>query len=132
MSVLMGIGPFRFRVMGHAYETLERSLSARWEAKGRIGRRPAMQFVGPGEDEISITATLYPELTGGLGQVEAMRAAADAGRPMMMVSGAGRVFGRYCLTEIADTASFLTRDGTPRKVEVTLKLKRYGEDGGPF
>lgn len=130
--VLLGLGPFRFRVTRHAYEELARRCGGEWVSQGRIGRRPASQFVHTAESEITITATIYPELTGGLAQVDAMAEAAEAGTVMMMVDGTGRVLGRWYISEITDTASFLMADGTPRKVEVEITLGRYGEDGTGF
>lgn len=132
MSILMGLGPFRFETTRHAYEELERTVCGRWPAQERIGRRPALQFVGAGKSKIRIDATIYPELTGGLGQVEAMGVAAEAGAILMLVAGTGRVFGRYVITSLSDRQSFIDRDGTPRKVEVEITLERYGEDGGGF
>lgn len=131
-DVLMGLGRFRFEVTKHAYEELDRSVGGRWEEVPRIGRRPALQFLGATKGTISITATIYPEYTGGLAQVDDMGAAAEAGEVLMMVGNSGslgKVMGRWVIEELGDRQSFFKRDGSPRKVEVTLTLGRYGEDG---
>jgi uncharacterized protein len=132
MSILMGLGPFRFEAGRHAYEELERTVGGRWPAQERIGRRPALQFLGPAESEIEISATIFPHFSGGLEQVDAMGAAAEAGATLMLVSGAGRVFGRWVIKQLKDKQSYIDRDGTPRKVEVEITLARYGEDGASF
>ncbi|TIM92331.1 MAG: phage tail protein, partial [Mesorhizobium sp.] len=43
---MMGLGPFRFSLSTAAYQALERSDEYRWVSQDRIGRHPAMQFVG--------------------------------------------------------------------------------------
>lgn len=129
MSVLLGLGPFRFEVTRHAYEQLERRAGGRWVAQERIGRAPANQFLGAAEGEITISATIYPEMTGGLDQVRAMQASAEAGSVHMLVAGTGRVLGRWFIREVTETGSLFRRDGTGRKVEVEISLGSYGEDG---
>lgn len=128
----MGMGPFRFQMAKMAYEDLERRTAARWPVQERIGRRPALQFIGPDVGELNIRGTIYPEYTGGLAQVEGIAAACEAGQKMMVVSGVGRVFGMYVLLEMVDRGSFTTQNGTPRKVEFEVNLRRYGEDGASF
>ena len=45
-----------------SFQGMERSYSARWEAHDIIGKRPKMEFLGPGMDEISIEVILDAEL----------------------------------------------------------------------
>jgi phage protein U len=94
-----------------------------------VGRRPALQFTGPGEEHLTLEGTIYPHYTGGLGQIRGMRAQAQAGAPMMMVSGLGDVYGLWVITSVRDTESFFMAGGLPRKVEFTLELSAYGPDG---
>lgn len=129
MAVLMGLGPFRFSVAGAVYQQLTREVTARWPVQERVGRRPALQFTGPGEERLTLAGTIYPHYTGGLDQIRGMRAQAQAGAPLMMVSGLGDVYGLWVITSVRDTESFLRADGLPRKVEFTLELSAYGADG---
>ncbi|RTL91809.1 phage tail protein [Ancylobacter aquaticus] len=132
MSVLMGLGPFRFEVTKHAYEQLERRRGGRWAEIERLGRRPALQHMGAAKAGVTLTAMLYPEFTGGLDQVDAMGRSAENGDVHMMIGqqgSIGNVLGRWAIEELGDRQSFFTRDGTPRKVEVTITLGHYGDDG---
>jgi len=126
--VMLGLGEFRFEVDALAYQTLSFSQSWRWPEQARIGRDPALQFVGRNVGSIELDGVLYPGFTGGLGQVEAMRALADAGRPLQLIDGLGRIWGAWVITEIGDTRTVFAEDGQPRKVEFSIKLKDYGED----
>ncbi len=129
MTIMMGLGPFRFSVAGAVYQQLTREVTARWPAQERVGRRPALQFTGPGEERLTLEGTIYLHYTGGLDQIRGMRAQALAGAPLMMVSGLGDVFGLWVITAVRDTESFLRADGLPRRVEFTLELSAYGPDG---
>lgn len=123
---MMALGDYRFSIDTAAYQRLERRSSWRWQAVDRLGARPAMQFIGSGEDSISMDGTVFPSYAGGLGQVEAMRKEADRGEPLMLVSGAGRVWGKFCITEISETHEVFFSDGTPRRIDFSLNLVMYG------
>ena len=126
--VMLGLGEFRFEVDALAYQTLSFSQSWRWPEQARIGRDPALQFVGRNVGSIELDGVIYPSFKGGLGQIEAMRALANAGRPLQLVDGLGRIWGAWVITEIGDTRTVFAEDGQPRKVEFSIKLKDYGED----
>lgn len=130
MAVMMGLGPFRFHLATAAYQTLERSDEYRWEAQDRIGRHPAMQFIGAGHTTFNLSGTIYPNFRGGLGQLDAMRAVAAAGAPSVLVSGLGRIFGSFVILSVDETQTYFLPNGAPRKQEFSLELKSYGPDGG--
>lgn len=57
---LIGLGPYRFATNRLSFQKLGRKFAFRWEAVNRVGIRPAMQFMGPGEESISIDGVIYP------------------------------------------------------------------------
>lgn len=59
-QVLIGLGPYRFSVSSLNIEELDRSWEYRWEAVNRVGARPAMQFIGPGEETVRLKGLIYP------------------------------------------------------------------------
>ena len=69
-----------------------------------------------------------PTFRGGLGQIDAMRKEADRGRKLMMVDGRGLNWGWWVVKQIEETATHLTADGVPRKIEFRLSLAAYGGD----
>lgn len=125
---MMALGAFRFSLSTAAYQTLERTSSWRWESVDRIGVRPARQYVGPGDDNVSMDGTIYPSFAGGLGQVEAMRAEANRGVYLLLVDGTGRVWGDFCITEVSETHTVFFSNGQPRKIDFRLSLASYGGD----
>lgn len=128
MSVMLGLGSFRFSISTAAYQTLSRSTDYRWQAQDRFGRRPALQFVGIGRDTIDLQGVIFPHFRGGLGQIDRMRSSASGGEPMILVDGRGRVHGKFVITRVAERNSLFDRNGDPRQMEFTLSLEYYGED----
>lgn len=130
--VMLGLGDFRFAVSVAAYQKLEREHSFRWQKQDRIGRLPAMQYVGPDLPSVSLNGVIYPAFRGGLGQIELMRAMATLGQPLDLVAGTGVILGLWVILEIKDSHMYFTDDGRPRRVDFALKLREYGEDAaGP-
>ncbi|WP_413874174.1 phage tail protein [Albidovulum sp.] len=126
--VMMALGLFRFGVNRAAYQTFRRSAEFRWEKLDRIGRAPALQFLGPDADEITLEGVIYPHFKGGLRQVELMRLSARLGQPMMLVDGLGWIWERWVIAGVEETKSVFLADGAPRKIEFALTLRAYGED----
>ena len=126
------LGNFQFGMDTAAFNELKRASSFRWESKNRIGRRPAMQNTGRDADTISLSGTIYPHWRGGLGQMAALRAMAASGKAQPLVyafENAGQYCGLWCITSIDETRTVLFDNGGPRKIEFSLTLREYGEDG---
>ena len=127
------LGAFTFSIDTAAFQELQRVSTYRWEAKNRIGRKPAQQNVGGGADTIRLNGTIYPHYRGGLGQMAALRALADAGDPLPLIyafESAGQYCGRWCVTEISETRTVFFDNGAPRKIDFALTLVEYGDDAG--
>lgn len=131
-TVLMGLGPHRFGIAQLAYNELERTWRYRWEPLNRVGRRPAMQYLGPGEEIVVLPGVIYPHYYGGFDQLERMRSDAARGAKLPMASGLGRFHGIWGITEIKDKQAYFLPNGAPRKVEFNISLTHYGPDGAGF
>lgn len=126
--VMMALGAFRFGVNRANYQTFARSAAWRWEKQDRLGRAPALQYLGPDADEISLEGVIYPHFKGGLRQIELMRLVAGAGQPLILVDGLGWVWDRWVITTVEERKSLFLADGAPRKIEFTVGLMAYGSD----
>ena len=124
----MALGEFRFSIGTAAYQRLVRYSSERWANVPRIGRAPAMQHLGAGEDTVTLDGVIYPAYRGGLGQLDRMRATAERGEPLELVSGAGFVFDRVVILSVEEAQSNFLSVGAPLKQEFRISLARYGED----
>ena len=126
--VMMALGVFRFGISGQAYQSLQRSAAFRWSKAERVGRAPAMHYVGPDAEEITIEGVIYPHFRGGLRQVDIMRLRAGTGIPMMMVDGLGWVWKQWVVIRVEETKSVFMADGAPKKIEFKITLQAYGRD----
>jgi phage protein U len=131
INMMMILGIYRFAINNAAYQTLKRQSEYRWHEINRIGANPALQFTGFGVETIDLEGVIYPHFKGGLRQVTLMRAEAGVGKPLMLISGNGNAFGRWCIVKISENQSVFMKDGAPLKIEFSISLKRYGEDAKP-
>ena len=129
-STLLALGGYRFGVDSAAYRELVRVTEYRWPAQARLGRRPARQFLGIGEDTATLRGVIYPHHRGGVGQLDDMRDEAGGGKPLRLVAGDGQVLGQWAITRIEETQPEHWSDGTPRRQDFVLELVRYGEEEG--
>lgn len=126
--VMMALGAYRFALATAAYQRFSRSAEQRWSAQPRAGRRPALQYLGAGEERISLSGVIHPHFKGGLRQVAFMRAEAATGLPLMMVDGLGRIWGRWAIQSVTEEQGVFFADGAPREIHFSLDLSYYGED----
>ncbi|WP_323010026.1 phage tail protein [Paracoccus sp. (in: a-proteobacteria)] len=126
--VMMALGAFRFGVNRANYQHFTRAASWRWQGQDRVGRRPALQYLGPGSDEITLEGVIYPHFKGGLRQVELMRLVADQGLPLILVDGLGWVWERWVIAGVEERKSLFMADGAPRRIEFSMTLLAYGSD----
>lgn len=127
-ETMMGLGDYRFSVDTAAYQEFQRTTDYRWPKQERIGQAPARQFIGLGDDTITLTGVVYPTHRGGLGQLNSMRALAGQGVPQILVSGTGEVLGKFVIEGVDESGTIFFANGAPRRQSFTLKLGRYFED----
>lgn len=126
--MLLSLGLFVFRLQTVPYENLKRSTEYRWSSANRLGKAPAHQFMGMGEDELTIDGKLMPELTGGPVHLDKLREMAQSGKAWILTAGNGDVLGKWFITKIDDNRSHFVANGLARKIEFTIALKRYGNE----
>lgn len=128
ISMMMALGLFVFGLPTVPYQQLQRQLAWRHPANSRVGARPTRQFIGRGDETITLSGVLYPELTGGRVSLAALEAMADSGKAWPLIEGTGLFYGLYIIEEQATTHSEFFPDGAPRKIEFGLKLARVDDD----
>lgn len=60
-------------VASPGFNSLTRDTNASWVAQGRLGRDPAFQWTGSGEETITVEGRLYPHMFGGLKTMDRLR-----------------------------------------------------------
>jgi phage protein U len=122
--MLAALGLFVFEMGSMPYDELRRRAEWRHATAARVGARPASQYVGPGEDTISLSGALVPELAGSQSAIETIRTMADEGDAWPLVDGEGRVFGVYVIRGLEERQSGFIATGLPRRIEFALDLER--------
>jgi len=125
---MLALGMFVFSLSTAAYQELQRQTDWRHASNSRIGAAPARQFVGRGEDAITLPGVILPELAGSPLSLDALRLMANTGKAWPVVEGSGRIYGLWVIESLSETKTFFFRDGTPRRIEFTLSLKRIDDD----
>lgn len=125
--MMMTLGMFVFGMQTLAYQEFQRQTDWRHSSKARIGARPARQFIGPGDDLITLPGVLLPELVGKTLSLDALRIMADTGKAWPLIEGTGRIYGIYVIESMSETKTLFFRDGAARRIEFSLKLARVDE-----
>ncbi|WP_300245360.1 phage tail protein [Pseudomonas sp.] len=126
--MMMALGMFVFSLSTAAYQELQRQTEWRHISNTRIGAAPARQFVGRGDDSITLPGVILPELAGSVLSLDTLRLMANTGKAWPMVEGSGRIYGLWVIESLSETKTVFFRDGTPRRLEFTLNLKRIDDD----
>lgn len=124
----MILGMFPFSIPTVVYQQLQRSTNWRHPSNSRVGDMPAYQFTGRGEDTISLDGSIVPEF-GSQMSITALRTMGDTGKAFPLIAGTGKVFGLYHIDDLQETQTLFFPDGTPKKIEFTLKMTQAQKPG---
>lgn len=120
--MILSLGMFAFSIPTLAHDELQRRSDWKHARTGRVGARDASQYVGPGDDRISINGTAFAELSNGRASLDQLREMANSGEAWPLVDGAGRVYGAFVIESIDERQKFLLSDGTPRRIDFGIDL----------
>ncbi|MDR0182419.1 phage tail protein [Lysobacter arvi] len=126
--MMMSLGMFVFALPTLAYQQLQRQVAWRHASTERVGARAAHQYVGPGDETINLSGMLVPEIAGERVNLDMLRELADQGEALPLVDGTGRVYGAFAIESLSETQTLFFDDGTPRKIDFQLALKRVDDD----
>lgn len=127
MKKLAALGQFIFAMDNLAFEEMRRSTAWRHPSNERVGARPARQFVGQGDDTLTLSGLQAPEHFGDRKAIAQLREMGDTGAAFALVNGAGEIYGAWVIESVEETGTILTRDGIARRVEFTLNLARVDD-----
>ena len=125
--MMMALGMFIFSLETLAYQEFQRQTEWRHGATSRIGTNPARQYLGRGDDTITLPGVLLPALAGTTLSLDTLRYMADTGKAWPLVEGTGKIYGVWVIESLQETRTLFFRDGAARRIEFTLVLKRIDE-----
>lgn len=126
--MMMALGMFVFSLETLAYQEFQRQTDWRHGSTSRIGTNPARQYMGRGDDSITLPGVLLPALAGAQISLDTLRFMADMGKAWPLVEGTGKIYGTWVIESLSETRTLFFRDGQARRIEFTLKLVRI-DDG---
>ena len=122
--MLAALGMFVFDIDSALFDELARQRSWRHARTERFGARAASQFLGPGDDQISLTGKLVPELAGSYSAIEKLVEMADAGEAYPLADGLGNILGQFTIDAMEETHQNLIDNGRARTVDFRIDLQR--------
>lgn len=127
----MMLGPHAFEATGFSYTDIQRRVQTPWADIAVAQDLNQQQWTGPTSEDVTIRGVLFPaEFPASL---QGLIAAAQAGTPLMFVSGdalAGAVHGMFTIQSIDEDRSHHDRAGRAWRNAYSITLKRYGSAGG--
>lgn len=126
--MMMSLGMFVFSLETLAYQEFQRQTDWRHGSTSRIGTNPARQYLGRGDDSITLPGVLLPGLVGSPLSLDTLRMMADTGKAWPLIEGTGKLYGIWVIESISETRTIFFRDGAARRIEFTIKLVRI-DDG---
>lgn len=113
--MMMVFGMFVFTLRTAPYQQLRHSQDWRHVKNDRINQSAGWQYIGAGDDSITLDGVLYPEITGGNLSLSSLETIGFTGRPWPLIEGDGRIYGMYVMTRLERGKSEFDRYGNPKK-----------------
>ncbi|SNS20719.1 hypothetical protein SAMN06295912_102266 [Sphingomonas laterariae] len=126
-NAIMGFGMFVFSIPTLLHDQLQRKMDYVFARSPRVGARDATQFVGIGDETISLAGITSVELGDGVASIDTLRGMAEDGEAQPLVDGAGRVYGTFVITSIDERYRTFFPDGTPRTIDFAIDLLRVDD-----
>jgi phage protein U len=123
-KMLMTLGSFIFQIDTAAFQELQRTTNWRFANSERFGAKPATQFVGAGQDKVTLPCLIYPGQIGKYSALQTLRQMAATGNQFTMLDGTGNVVGEFIIVSMNETQSYFTIGGLPKKVDFSIELER--------
>lgn len=125
---MMTLGLMVFEIGTLPYQELTRQTDWRYAQSERFGARKASQFLGVGDDKITLTGALYAGVIGKYSSLATLRTMADSGEAHALMSGTGAVMGNWLVKSLSERQSHFYVDGLAKKADFTIELERADDD----
>lgn len=100
-----------------------------WEhaANRRVGAPPSYQFLGKGEETLTIQGLAASELVKGMVSLAVLEKMADTGGAYPLMDSIGTLYGLFVIQGITRRQTEFMSFGIPKKIEFDIKLLRTDE-----
>lgn len=121
---LLSLGMFVFGMDTMAYNELERRMDWRHAKSERFGARAAAQYVGPGEDMVTLSGQLVPEIAGSYASIDRLIEMAGSADSWPLIDGNGNIWGEYRIIAVDQRQRNIMAGGFARATDFAVDLER--------
>lgn len=122
--MLAALGMFVFETDSALFDELARTRNWRHAKTERFGARPASQYVGVGDDTVTLTGKIVPGIAGAYSTIETLVGMGDDGDALPLADGSGNILGYYTIETVDEKHGNLVDTGQARMIDFTLSLRR--------
>jgi hypothetical protein len=109
-------------------DKFDRTASADLVQKAVMGGLQPSEFMGEGEDTLTITGQLLPFKTGGLTELDVIDEMRRTGARFPVMRGDGKRLGTYAITGLTERHDELMRNGVGFTVQYSVSLRKVQQD----
>lgn len=128
--MLYQIGPISMDTFPFNADKFKRKASADIAKKPVIGTLKPKEFMGEGDEQITLSGQLLPSKIGGLSELDALDNFRTGGASLPVIRGDGVSLGWYIIENVSEDHTELMRDGVGFKVSYSISLTKSQPDGG--
>ena len=121
---LMQLGAVTFSL--RPINTHEYSVSSATEfaQKPVVGARQPYEWVGEGDQKMTISGMMLPKHLGGLNEMAVIHTMRESGIAQLLLRGDGKVLGWFLIESVDETSTNLDADGVGFQIEFSITLCR--------
>lgn len=127
--MLYSVGPLTIDTMPFSISEFQRSASADFAQKPLMGTMPGLEFMGEGEDKITLSGQILPFKTGGLTELEMAHSFRSSGQRLPVLRGDGKRLGWYVIESISESHKELMRDGVGFFISHSISMTKVSAQG---
>jgi uncharacterized protein len=127
--MMMSIGLFIFSLPTVVYQDLSHKRDVRHAWNERVGAGDAVQFVGPGEEVISLKGVTAYGINHASASFAVLNKMMQTGKAFPLIDGLGNVFGLYVIESLDLSKTSFQKFGQARRTEWTMELRRADTPG---
>jgi uncharacterized protein len=128
--MMMSLGLFLFTLPTIVYQDLSHKIDVRFARGERIGAPDAFQFIGPGDETISLSGVTAHGINHPNASFALLRTLMREGKALPLIDGLGNMFGMYIIENIDRKKSNFRKFGQARTTDWAIDLQRVDNPGG--
>jgi phage protein U len=126
--MLYMIGSVQIDTYPFSIDSLSRKTAADIALKPLLNGRKSVEFMGPGDDVLTLSGKILPVVHGGRADLEKVRGHIESGTKLPVMQGNGVRLGMFVIKSLDETHQELLMDGTPFVIRHRMELLKVDED----